>query len=97
MGIEPTSEAWEASILPLYDARSVADCNRGGFSRTALLRRTIVADRRLPFEPPTSASPCQPSSSEGASWPPRRLEGIVGRRPGRDRHCRLHSTSRILC
>jgi hypothetical protein len=23
MGIEPTSEAWEASILPLYDARSV--------------------------------------------------------------------------
>ena len=27
MGIEPTSEAWEASILPLYDARSaLADC-----------------------------------------------------------------------
>src|SRR6266478_1525847 len=24
MGIEPTSEAWEASILPLYDARSAA-------------------------------------------------------------------------
>ncbi len=23
MGIEPTSEAWEASILPLYDARPV--------------------------------------------------------------------------
>ena len=23
MGIEPTSEAWEASILPLYYARSV--------------------------------------------------------------------------
>jgi hypothetical protein len=22
MGIEPTSEAWEAPILPLYDARS---------------------------------------------------------------------------
>jgi hypothetical protein len=22
MGIEPMSEAWEASILPLYDARS---------------------------------------------------------------------------
>ncbi len=22
MGIDPTSEAWEASILPLYDARS---------------------------------------------------------------------------
>jgi hypothetical protein len=25
MGIEPTSEAWEASILPLYDARSPVD------------------------------------------------------------------------
>jgi hypothetical protein len=25
MGIEPTSEAWEASILPLYDARSVPE------------------------------------------------------------------------
>jgi hypothetical protein len=24
MGIEPTSEAWEASILPLYDARSIS-------------------------------------------------------------------------
>ena len=26
MGIEPTSEAWEASILPLYDARSEGHC-----------------------------------------------------------------------
>ena len=25
MGIEPTSEAWEASILPLYDARSFSN------------------------------------------------------------------------
>jgi hypothetical protein len=28
MGIEPTSEAWEASILPLYDARSGANFTR---------------------------------------------------------------------
>jgi hypothetical protein len=27
MGIEPTSEAWEASILPLYDARSGSNPN----------------------------------------------------------------------
>jgi hypothetical protein len=27
MGIEPTSEAWEASILPLYDARSASKRN----------------------------------------------------------------------
>jgi hypothetical protein len=28
MGIEPTSEAWEASILPLYDARSETNANK---------------------------------------------------------------------
>ena len=28
MGIEPTSEAWEASILPLYDARSAHYANK---------------------------------------------------------------------
>ena len=28
MGIEPTSEAWEASILPLYDARSSDKANK---------------------------------------------------------------------
>jgi hypothetical protein len=28
MGIEPTSEAWEASILPLYDARSASLAKR---------------------------------------------------------------------
>jgi hypothetical protein len=28
MGIEPTSEAWEASILPLYDARSRLCCRQ---------------------------------------------------------------------
>jgi hypothetical protein len=39
MGIEPTSEAWEASILPLYDARS---------SITILLRvdlRTVFVEK----------------------------------------------------
>jgi hypothetical protein len=35
MGIEPTSEAWEASILPLYDARSyAADCTQEWIFRT---------------------------------------------------------------
>jgi hypothetical protein len=39
MGIEPTSEAWEASILPLYDART---------SITILLRiglRTVFVEK----------------------------------------------------
>ncbi len=41
MGIEPTSEAWEASILPLYDARSIATvanaakaCNNSRFGES---------------------------------------------------------------
>ena len=36
MGIEPTSEAWEASILPLYDARSTAlNFKRTGVTETS--------------------------------------------------------------
>ncbi len=43
MGIEPTSEAWEASILPLYDARSVLQLSdytqrRNGSYRPAIFR-----------------------------------------------------------
>ena len=33
MGIEPTSEAWEASILPLYDARSIPKLAKEGIGR----------------------------------------------------------------
>ncbi len=60
MGIEPTSEAWEASILPLYDARSFlelsdytqrGDCSyRPAISRIILIhigkRPHALADRR---------------------------------------------------
>ena len=47
MGIEPTSEAWEASILPLYDARSVArqrrlytieTCSEKGVAKPAIFQ-----------------------------------------------------------
>ena len=38
MGIEPTSEAWEASILPLYDARSILN----------LLHYTRLSESRTP-------------------------------------------------
>jgi hypothetical protein len=40
MGIEPTSEAWEASILPLYDARSagVNSIHNYGTGTTTSLR-----------------------------------------------------------
>jgi hypothetical protein len=33
MGIESTSEAWEASILPLYDARSFLNLAKEGTGR----------------------------------------------------------------
>jgi hypothetical protein len=45
MGIEPTSEAWEASILPLYDARSSpepANYTQGSASRTDVRAFRIV-------------------------------------------------------
>ncbi len=53
MGIEPTSEAWEASILPLYDARSV--WNQSQDSIVAMGRATIgegilVSNPRLRFD-----------------------------------------------
>ena len=48
MGIEPTSEAWEASILPLYDARSTCLLARlyikspvGAFAISALLSTDV--------------------------------------------------------
>ena len=46
MGIEPTSEAWEASILPLYDARSSANqliVHNKETRRTERFRRFEVA------------------------------------------------------
>ena len=38
MGIEPTSEAWEASILPLYDARLTTKLAKGAMGRKRLAR-----------------------------------------------------------
>src|SRR5260370_26592582 len=52
MGIEPTSEAWEASILPLYDARlkiKLANwrgaCKGPGQTQRAFLRSGMDAGR----------------------------------------------------
>ena len=58
MGIEPTSEAWEASILPLYDARSVRCCNglytiKIGFEKSrgdAAKQRLFVRLRKYPLK-----------------------------------------------
>ena len=46
MGIEPTSEAWEASILPLYDARSfVSDCTQKLIFRTTVWKSILSRPR----------------------------------------------------
>src|SRR6185312_15474006 len=45
MGIEPTSEAWEASILPLYDARSARSLRIASGSSGVQLARTMVSVR----------------------------------------------------
>src|SRR3984957_19980739 len=44
MGIEPTSEAWEASILPLYDARSPVP--EAIIHKSNLRRKGLGADAR---------------------------------------------------
>src|SRR6266481_5735875 len=44
MGIEPTSEAWEASILPLYDARSTPKLSKEPISRKLAFRHLLVAE-----------------------------------------------------
>ena len=44
MGIEPTSEAWEASILPLYDARSVPKLAKERIGRKLGLSQGFVAE-----------------------------------------------------
>jgi hypothetical protein len=46
MGIEPTSEAWEASILPLYDARSVLKLAKESFGCKLGLSQVFVAEAR---------------------------------------------------
>jgi hypothetical protein len=35
-GVEPSSLAWEAKVMPLYDARVVADCKGKSFIEIAL-------------------------------------------------------------
>jgi hypothetical protein len=44
MGIEPTSEAWEASILPLYDARSITKLAKESITRKLGLLHLLVAE-----------------------------------------------------
>jgi hypothetical protein len=41
MGIEPTSEAWEASILPLYDARSLNNVAKAETSRKRVVAKML--------------------------------------------------------
>ena len=44
MGIEPTSEAWEASILPLYDARSIPKLAKDASTRKLALRNVLIPE-----------------------------------------------------
>ena len=52
MGIEPTSEAWEASILPLYDARSPNNVAKAGTRRKRVVHCAFTpAVRKTPALP----------------------------------------------
>ena len=74
MGIEPTSEAWEASILPLYDARSFLQlCDytqRGnGSYRPAISPVFQIHPRQTPTcTARWSESVCGSSRIKGGQW-----------------------------
>jgi hypothetical protein len=89
MGIEPTSEAWEASILPLYDARSIVYCTREVAARkvVSLFARSWRLDR-------TTASPLLTGggalvSVKRSEAPPGFACGPPQNDPGRRSHCRI--------
>ena len=48
MGIEPTALAWEARVLPLYDARAPADSSAGFDGRHTI---RLSRNHRLAEEP----------------------------------------------
>jgi hypothetical protein len=69
MGIEPTSEAWEASILPLYDARSDYVLPRL-YPNSARKVFAIFLYTALLFPPPTcSAGPPTSGGRSPAAFP----------------------------
>jgi hypothetical protein len=47
MGIEPTSEAWEASILPLYDARSLLNLTKVRNTRKGCVLRALRSSAHI--------------------------------------------------
>ena len=55
MGIEPTALAWEARVLPLYDARLKRhcrqDCRRWQIPRRGVLKSAIMIDISLNGQP----------------------------------------------
>ena len=83
MGIEPTSEAWEASILPLYDARPVLpDYTRAGNSQYSPAYAEF--QERNPFQ-----------NNSLRSCPPDSAGVLCGHRFEIQRHCRSHSAAEL--
>src|ERR1700733_13819302 len=94
MGIEPTAQAWEAWVLPLYDARAGsiitrsprrANCDRlaGFLSSAEAATRPLLRSR--PASPPGKRPPA------GTRWRSRAAAGVRSR-PGsrRDLRARAH-------
>ena len=77
MGIEPTSEAWEASILPLYDARSVTKV-----SKTPLEPQEGMSSRHsFDLIPGHNCTPAQQEKSHGSA---KNYPLAISQRPPRD-------------
>ena len=70
MGIEPTSEAWEASILPLYDARSIS---------CPIYHRSHPSARCRPEAHTYAQAPARPEILATRHWPLLRHAGALTR------------------
>jgi hypothetical protein len=66
MGIEPTSEAWEASILPLYDARSLPERRQLYTTRASRVQMCGVRDDKSEDE--VEGEGTSKSEGEGVDW-----------------------------
>ena len=75
MGIEPTSEAWEASILPLYDARSESNPNAEYHWRCAARKNAERVGRAYSHRIPLAKLKC---------ISPKRWEELAARRKGEE-------------
>jgi hypothetical protein len=79
MGIEPTSEAWEASILPLYDARSAPNF-LSIYNAAKLVQQQGLPSSTTVLQVRPSAVSCFDNETRRAVWASVQIYGAAGAR-----------------